>query len=606
MASLLDIMNKNKSLSGIRMGYEVSDYNEILEKLYVGRKTTRIVTDGGSGVSANGVLAGAYIPAINELVDSGYDLSSVNFSDTGFSIGDDENKRLASLTFVPNRGFVAVSKNTDEYSMVAMPGTEDRRFVYGNSTCGNYVSPPVTLNKEIIESGKTNSEGGQYRVGCCIDATGMFKDYLMHFYPNENIGIGLKNGSIKPNSLEKLIAERCLYAEVSFGSTSKTAFFSVTDSYKSAAQNELYIRIDAPICTTSSLSSVFSVEMDKNHESIHLSSSYDFKKGSLKLCDTEKYLEYAGKYSNKTFEGKIKLTNPSKLGVRFFCLPEKKSVVESIVGTMPDDFYKTNSDFKTDMSNAVTYSGIEFVNGDVQEARRTFYEKRGPVPNEVLQRLRAAHDEFMSHRNEPFFKRQFTTREGTDAKVGVNCSEFIIPDGYPITFGHPRFRHQVTSNRPWSTLTDERIVSVGDNGSCSGIIRGYEDHVYADIFNKAKGEVRVKCNMYLGKLLTEIFKAILDYYGGQNLPKIVPSLCVLTSGIRCTTRGWAHRCGRALDFDYYNNYETRKRLIWDGRNTNYKGFLEIIRASGFTDWPIGDIARKPNGQRVKDDMHFQW
>ena len=602
-------MNKNKSLTGIRMGYEVNDYNEILEKLYVGPKATRMV--GGESISStNGALAGSYIPALNELVDSGYDLSSVKFTDTGFSEDTDANRRLASLAFVPHRGFVAVSKNADEYSMVVLPGSEDRQFVYGNSKCGPYVSPPAVLKKEIIESGKNNSEEGRYRVGCCIDATGMFKDYLIHFYPNENIGIGLKNGSIKPNSLEKLIAERCLYAEVSFASASKTAFFSVTDSYKSEARNELYIRIDAPVCTTSSLSTVFSVEMDKNYESVHLASSYDFKKGSLKLCDTTNYTEYANKYSNKTFEGRIKLTHPSRLGVRFFCLPEKKSVVESVVGAMPDDFYKTNSEFKTDMSNVVTYSGVEFVKGDVQEARKKFCEERGPVPDEVKQRLAAAYKEFKSHSKEKYFDRQFTTREGTDAKVDVNCSEFIIPAGYPITFGHPRFRHQVTSSpeRSWEVLTDKRIVVHGGDrqGACEGIIRGYEDSVYAELNGQAKGIVKVKCNMFMGKLLTEVFQAIMDYYGAQNLLKIVPSACVITSIIRCTSMGWAHRCGRAIDFDYYNNYENRKRLIWDGRNTNYKGFLEILMASGVWRWPIGDINRKPSGERYKDDMHFEW
>lgn len=592
-ASLLEVMNKNKTLSGIRMGYETKGYNEALEKLYNDVKTTR---DNSGG---NGVLNGAYIPSSGEMVDTTFDLTRVGFNEKGFSIGDDEDKKLASLSFVPNRGFVTIKKSENKYSMIKMSDTVDRRFEHGISTCGRYVSPPVSLNREIIEAGESNTEEGRYRVGCCIDATGMLKDYFIHFYPNDAIGRGLKNGSIRVGALENLIAERCLYAEVSFGAVSKTSFMSVTDSYKSGGLNDLYIRIDAPLCTTSSLSSVFNIQLDNNHESIHLSSTYDFKKGSLSFCDSRKYMDCARNYSNQTMLGKISLANPSKLGVRFFSLPEKKTVVESIVGPMPDEFYKTNSDFKIDMSNTVVYSGVEFIKGDVMQAREKFYEERGPVPEEVLQRLRNTYNEFISHRGDTLFSQQFASA-GSNAEVGVNCSQFIIPDGYPITFGHSRFANQIESSRPWSTLTDKRIVDTSINGLSNEIIRGYDDGVYADIYNNAKGEVKVNCNIYIGKLFSEIFKAILDYYGGQNLPKIAPCLCVVSSVIRTTTNGWGHRTGKAIDFDYYHNYEGRGKLLWDGRNSNYKGFLDIIRASGCS-WPIRDIGGGP-----MDYMHFQW
>lgn len=597
--SLFDVMSKNKSDKRLSMGYESADYLDIMKYL---KNINNII----NVVSGNGSLAGSYIPGLNELVDSGFDTNDIKFNDKGFSIGDDESKKLASLSFRPRRGFVAIKKSEDLYGMIKMAASNDNRVVCGHSSCGQYVSPPTTLKTEIIEKTKTNSENGSYRVGVTIDGTGMLKDYFIHFYPNEGIGIGLKNGSIGTDKLEKLISERCLYAEVSFGGLSKTAFFSVTDSHRSGSVNELYIHFDAPLCVTSALSGVFNIGLDtQKWEPVNTASKYDFKKGMMENCNSTKYSEYASKNSKESPVCNISLSKKSLLGVRFFCLPEKKSSVESVVGVMPDDFYETNVNFSEDMSAAVTYSGIDFVSGEVMEARRTFCENRGSLPEEIANKLRSAYAQFKSHSGDPYFTYQFRS-DYNDFVLGQNCGYFIIPEGYPIGLASSRLQNQIVKDlttRPESSYTDPRLINNSDNGVSLELQRGYSDDIYLDLVDKAKGQIAIKCNKFIAPLLTEFFQAILNYYGGANIPKIAPSLCALSSCVRLSSQGPCHKRGTAIDIDYKNNFQGRNQFIKDGENTNFKGFLEIVRASGCR-WPI-TVTYKSGGTFL-DYMHFQW
>ena len=608
-ASLFTIMDKNKSDARLSMGYEAKDYLKIVTEYL------KNATGAESIPGENGNLVGSYIPGLNGFADSGFDMSSINFTETGFSTDGDTDKRLAKLTFFPWRAFVALKKDEDKYTLIRTKESDDNRFVIGYSSCGRYVSPPISLDSEIVEAGKSNSEGGSYRVGVGIDSSGMLKSYFEHFYPNEPIGKGLKDGSISTNQLEKLIAERCLYAEVSFGGISKTAFFSVTDSYKMGNGNELNLYIDAPLCVTSALSSAFNVKLDNNLEPVNLSSKYDFKKGLMDNCSATKYAEYSSKNSKETTTCNITLNKKSFLGVRFFCLEEKKSSVESVIGVMPDDFYKTNVKFSEDMSSAVTYSGVEFVSGEVEEARKKFYDIRGSVPKEMLDKLQSAYREFKSHSTEYYFYHQFKSTAGL--KVGDNCGYFTIPEGYPMALGNGEISNMVAqivkdkTTRSSSSYSDSRIVS--GNGIAPALQRGYSDEVYHDIASKATGVLCIRCNKYIGPLLTLFFQTILNYYGKENLPKIAPSLCVLSCVFRTAESGHCHKRGTAIDLDYQNNFQGRNQYIKDGENTNYKGFLEIVKASGCK-WPVRmDLRRKARKKNpnIKPDyhwdyMHFQW
>ena len=601
MASLYEVMGSNKSPDKISMGYEVTQYNDFMKQLFMEELANVTYVSNGSGT-----LAGSYVPSLNELVESSYDLTTLNFNSLGFAIGDDEIKRIASLKFVPRRAYVAAGTK-EGYALIKVKETIDNVEVCGHSVCGNYVSPPASLAEDIINQGKTNSEEGSYRVGCSIDVEGMFKNYLIHFYPNENIGKGLKDGTITNKCLLRLVAERCLYAEVTFPVLSKTTYMSVTDSYKMLGANENYIHIDAPLCVSSTFSDVFFNDLDEEkYKPVNIDSSYDFKKGKLDLCDTEKYSLYSKEWNKETIMANIKLKFNANLGVRFFSFTEKREQVERILGKMPDDFFKPSSDFTYDHAKAVNYSGIEFVRGEVTEARKNFYEERGPVPDSFLSRLRSCYANFITKRNDYLFNKEFI-KSGQNAVVGENCGYFIIPSGYPIALGERFFnRGQVVkeiTTRDLSALKDSRMLDYSYNGASSKFLRGYNDSVYDELYELAKGEVAIKCNKHLADLLTNLFQCILDYYGGKNLPKIAPSLCVLTCGIRskddAQQAGICHRTGKALDFDYYNNWGNRGAQTFNkGKNTNYKGFLDMVKASGCP-WPISS-----GGQ--PDWMHFQW
>ena len=141
-------MGSNKSSDKLSMGYEVSQYNDYIRQLFNEELGNVTYISKGSGT-----LAGSYVPSLNELVESSYDPSALNFNSLGFVIGDDETKRIASLKFVPRRAYVAAGTK-EGYALVKVKETIDNIEVCGHSTCGNYVSPPATLAEDIINQGK--------------------------------------------------------------------------------------------------------------------------------------------------------------------------------------------------------------------------------------------------------------------------------------------------------------------------------------------------------------------------------------------------------------------------------------------------------------------
>ena len=617
MPSLYEVMAKdNKSGEKISMGYGISDYDKLINEYLQKDQRKIVIKQDNINQNGTGIITGAYIPGVNELVANNVDVSSVLINEKGFSIGKDEDKKIAVLSFVPRRGYIAVDKKNDKTHLCVTKSSSlmDNREFCGHSILGNYVSPPASLKKEIIESGKDNSESGSYRVGCGIDVEGMFKNYLMHFYPNDEIGTGLSSGSIPTNKLTRLVAERCLYAEISFGNTMKTLFMAVTDSVKiGQSETELYIHIDAPLCTTSALESIIEIKTNSTNEleSVNYSSEYDFKKGKLKGCDVKSYTDYANRCSDEQFEAQISLRKNMKLGVRFFSLAEKKQQIENIIGKMPEDFYKSSSSFKLDISSSIVYSGVEFVRGNVQEARNNFLKIRGEVPEEILTAVRKEYAEFKTHLNDRRIRVEHKLSSKNNV-VGVDCSYFIIPEGYPIGLAHRVINKNIykeLTTRDLSVCCGKKSLLMPNmyaDGVPTALFRGYDDSVYQKIYQEAKGQVAIKCNLFAGRLWTAIFAAILNYYGGENLPKIVPSMCFMICCGRTKAgdpsvrgAGWAHRTGRAIDFDRFNNYGRRGTCaIYKGRHTNYKGVLDIMRAGG-VGWPI------PDNNGVPDYMHFQ-
>lgn len=594
--------NDNKSGEKISMGYGIADYDKLINEYLQKDKTKVIIRQEGTSENPTGVMTGGYIPATNELVANNIDASSIMVNERGYSIGKDEDKKMAVLSFVPRRGYIATDKTERKTYVITMNSVMDNRVISGHCVCGDYVSPPTSLNKEIIEKAKSNTESGDYRVGCAIDAEGMLKGYMEHFYVNEPIGKGLSSGTISKEKLKRLIAERCLYAEVAFGDANKSAFMAVTDSVKiGSGESELYIHIDAPLCSTSAFSSVFQSNLPSTMESVNFSSEYDFKKGKLKECNPKSYEDYAERFSNETREYPISLIKNHKLGVRFFSLSEKKQQVENILGEMPEEFFKSNTNPSLDMSKTVVFSGVEFVSGDIMEARKTFCEKRGPVPEEALNKIRylaRKHDENL--KNPLYFKELINSGKGN--KLGVDCSYFLIPAGYPMGFGHRPLSHNIVyelTTRKRSAFVNNPLLSAGGS-TPKALHRGLTDDVYQKIYEDAcTGVIAIRCNIFIGEMMSLIFETIKAYYGGINLAKIIPSACTMTSGPRTVEAGWAHRCGKAFDFDHNNNIG-RVSTIQAGQHTNYKAFLEIMKAGGIRKWPI------TTNSGVLDQMHFQF
>lgn len=591
-------MGNLKSDTKLAMGYTVSDYDYALKSLF----------NNSPYATEDGTSPGTYTETLTSLMDEGFNTSSLNLNERGFTIGDDEDQKIVALKFLPKNGFVAAKKSEDKYTMIETKyNTGECFYIYGISVRGKYTTPPYFLQKDLIEASKNNGINGEYRLGCSINVDVMLRNYFIHFYQNENIGKGLKDNTISHKLLLKIIEKECLFAEVSFPNFNKTKCFMVTDAYDSLSIKENYFYIDSPVCVSSAYNDIFECNLDTSeYEPVNSSSSYEYKTGKLDSCNSSNYMEYVEKKYAAFVRVDIKLKNDGYVGVRFFCLKDKRKEVEKILGPMPDDFFKDASEFPANMGKVEQYSGVEFVKGEISKARETFCEERGPVPDSTLNKLKNCYSNFISKRNDPLFNKEYK-KSGQDAWVGTDCGYFYIPSGYPIALGSRFFdRHQIITElttRPLSSLKDERMLDWRVNGASSNFLRGYEDSIYEDLYNKAKGHVAIKCNKYIGDLWTALFQAILDYYGGKNLPKIAPSLCVLTCGIRtkddAPQAGICHRTGKAFDLDYYNNWGTRGGQTFDkGRNTNYKAFLEMIRASG-SPWPISS-GGKP------DWMHFQW
>ena len=148
------------------------------------------------------------------------------------------------------------------------------------------------------------------------------------------------------------------------------------------------------------------------------------------------------------------------------------------------------------------------------------------------------------------------------------------------------------------------IIDVVGNKVCDELWRGYTDDVYEELNNLAQGEIIIATNKYFGNFMSTLLECIMSYYGGENLLKIAPSLCILSSNIRANNTAPGHRIGRAFDFDYGNNlvgsWKSGKSYFKVGRDTFYKGFFEIIKASKHGNYPV------KTKEGFDDPMHFQW